>query len=278
MAYAKDQLKTGYQGQFVIHDHQAKTRHWDFRLEFPTTGETKKVLRSWAIPKHKAPTGGKPVLAQETEDHNLEYGKFEGEIPEGQYGAGNVKIYDKGNFELVEADYDKKYIFKLNGKKVDGYYALIKTDGKKFLWNNVKDISKYKKSSKFVSVVKPQHSFLKSGRDYGEYCTDQIEENALELYLIGKLDVDCKRLKQRIEDRNPHTKIFQESIVKTASKKYQYINHETIVNEIVKSNLQPLRERRDYGREDFIEKQIKELKKEDKLPKDLEKQFKKRLK
>jgi len=168
--YNKDKLKIGYKGDFVIQLHDATSLHFDLRLEFPVTSlkdsltsyhkkrvwkETNEpepkfsdkpgvVLRSWAIPKHKLPTD-KPLLATETEDHEDSYKNFEGTIPEGQYGSGTVEIYDKGTFEIVDVDYDKKYVIKFNGKKVKDYYALIKTEGKKFLWIKVKDTSEYKK-------------------------------------------------------------------------------------------------------------------------------------
>ena len=92
---------------------------------------------------------------------------------------------------------------------------------------------------------------MRSNRNYGEYCTDFIEQNALELYLLGKLDDDMgtgvARLKQRIEDRNPHTKIFQQGIVKLASKKKSFIDGEENVNATLRSKVTLLRDRRDYG-------------------------------
>jgi bifunctional non-homologous end joining protein LigD len=110
------------------------------------------VLRSWAIPKHKIPTT-KSLLATETEDHDINYKNFEGTIPEGNYGAGTVEIYDEGKFELVDVVYDKKYVIKFNGKKIKGYNALIKTTNKNFLWIKVKNVEQYKKSSMSELVV-----------------------------------------------------------------------------------------------------------------------------
>lgn len=169
--YDKDKLKTGYKAEFVIQNHFAQSHHWDLRLEFPVdslkvslTSYYKKrvwdktiepepkfpdkpgvVLRSWAIPKHKLPTN-KPLLATETEDHEDSYKHFKGKIPEGQYGAGTVDIYDKGTFEIVDMIYDKKYVIKFSGEKINGYYALIKTQDKKFLFIKVKNVEDYKKS------------------------------------------------------------------------------------------------------------------------------------
>ncbi len=104
---------------YVIQKHQASHLHWDLRLEFDG------VLRSWAVPKEPSKDPKVRRLAVEVEDHPLEYAKFEGEIPEGQYGAGTVKIWDKGTFEPINVK-DKKIIFKINGKRLKGTYVLVK--------------------------------------------------------------------------------------------------------------------------------------------------------
>jgi hypothetical protein len=178
VSYQKDKLVVGYKGEFVIHQHWASHEHFDLRIEFPVdslkdslisynekrnkeSGEPQKnysdkpgkVLRSWAIPKHKLPSSS-PLLAQETEDHDFNYGKFEGVIPKGNYGAGKVEIFDKGMFELISVVYDNKYVFDFHGKKLNGLYALIKTKGKKFLWIKIKNVSKYKKSSMGEAIIR----------------------------------------------------------------------------------------------------------------------------
>jgi len=84
----------------------------------------------------------KPLLATETENHAIQYISFQGTIPEGQYGAGTVKIVDKGTFTLDRIDYDKKYVITLKGKKKKGTFALIKTQGKSFLWIKTKEDKK----------------------------------------------------------------------------------------------------------------------------------------
>jgi hypothetical protein len=175
MAYTKEKLVPGYTGKFVIHEHSARNLHWDLRLSFPVDNVAEAladysgkrphkgvepsnsapdkpgtVLRSWAIPKHKLPTT-KPLLASETEDHILSYGSFEGSIPEGQYGAGTVTIFDHGTYTLDRVDYDKKYVFTLKGRKVKGTYALIKTSGKSFLWLKTKE---QRKASVWESIRK----------------------------------------------------------------------------------------------------------------------------
>ncbi len=105
---------------FVIHKHYASHLHWDFRLEMNG------VLKSWAVPKEPPKTKGIKRLAVQVEDHPIEYAKFQGTIPEGNYGAGKVEIWDSGTYELIEKD-SKKIEFKLNGKKMKGNFVLVKT-------------------------------------------------------------------------------------------------------------------------------------------------------
>lgn len=107
---------------FVIQEHDSKTLHYDLRLQF---GD---ILRSWAVPKEPPERPGIKRLAIPTEDHSLAYATFEGEIPEGHYGAGMVKIWDNGKFEPLEVD-DDKIIFRIAGKRLSGVYCLIRTGG-----------------------------------------------------------------------------------------------------------------------------------------------------
>lgn len=105
---------------FVIHFHKARTDHYDFRLEING------VLKSWAIPKEPSKTKGVKRLSIQVEDHPLDYASFEGTIPEGNYGAGEVKIWDKGSY-VLESKKENKIVFELHGKKLKGKYVLVKT-------------------------------------------------------------------------------------------------------------------------------------------------------
>jgi DNA ligase D-like protein (predicted 3'-phosphoesterase) len=105
---------------YVIQLHLASHLHHDLRLEMDG------VLKSWAIPKDPLLTlEGKKILAVSVEDHPLGYSTFEGTIPEGQYGAGKVMIWDKGTYELIEKT-DKGMVIKINGKKLNGIFVLFK--------------------------------------------------------------------------------------------------------------------------------------------------------
>ena len=104
---------------YVIQKHDASHLHYDLRLEING------VLRSWAVPKEPPIEEGTKRLAVETEDHPIGYEQFEGIIPEGEYGAGSVEIWDKGTYELEEIK-DDRIIFNINGKKLKETYCLIK--------------------------------------------------------------------------------------------------------------------------------------------------------
>jgi bifunctional non-homologous end joining protein LigD len=107
---------------FVIHKHRATRLHYDVRLERDG------ALPSWAVPKGLPTKRGERRLAVRTEDHPLEYGSFEGTIPEGHYGAGEVRIFDNGWYEPIEWDDAKKVSFKLHGRRYPGLeFHFVKT-------------------------------------------------------------------------------------------------------------------------------------------------------
>ena len=112
--------------RFVVHKHQASHLHYDFRLEMEG------VLKSWAVPKGVPFEPGVRRLAVQVEDHPVAYLNFAGTIPEGEYGAGTVEIWDKGNFTLDQRTSDRLE-FVLKGEKLSGGYVLIHTDGNNWL-------------------------------------------------------------------------------------------------------------------------------------------------
>ena len=121
-----------YNNVFVVQQHNARRHHYDFRLQ---SGD---VLKSWAVPKGPSTDPRDKRLAAPTEDHPLDYADFEGVIPEGEYGAGAVILWDKGQYINVRAeksddgaDLEQSYQqgkieIRLEGEKLKGEYALIK--------------------------------------------------------------------------------------------------------------------------------------------------------
>lgn len=114
--------------KFVVHEHHSTHLHYDFRLEISG------VLKSWAIPKGPSMNPSEKRLAVMVEDHPLEYGEFEGIIPEGHYGAGVVLIWDSGDFKSEEdpetALKKGRFHFFLNGKKLKGVFSLVLMKGR----------------------------------------------------------------------------------------------------------------------------------------------------
>jgi len=115
--------------RFVIQEHNASHLHWDFRLEMPENSDFGDVvLKSWAVPKGIPRDINEKKLAVQVEDHPVSYINFEGEIPEGSYGAGTVRIWDSGTYELLKRD-GKVIEFVLEGAKANGRHSLVKTSG-----------------------------------------------------------------------------------------------------------------------------------------------------
>ena len=119
-------VKKAGRNRFVVQEHHARRLHWDFRLELEG------VLKSWAVPRGPPEGPGIRRLAVEVEDHPVDYINFEGTIPKGEYGAGTVKIWDKGSFKLKRRTNDI-YEFWLKGKRLNGKYALVRFKEKNWL-------------------------------------------------------------------------------------------------------------------------------------------------
>ena len=129
--------------RFVIQEHHASTLHYDLRLE------VEGVLASWAVPKGPSTDPRDKRLALRTEDHPLDYADFEGQIPEGEYGAGTVIVWDRGDFEnrttskgeplpLAQA-IDRGHVkVDLHGEKIRGGYALQRVDDAEDRWILIK--------------------------------------------------------------------------------------------------------------------------------------------
>jgi bifunctional non-homologous end joining protein LigD len=115
---------------FVVQEHHARSLHWDFRLERDG------VLVSWAVPKGLPMDRGINHLAVHVEDHPLEYGGFSGTIPDHEYGAGTVTIWDSGSYEATEWT-DKSVKVTLHGSRAKGRYGLFHTDGNNWMIHRI---------------------------------------------------------------------------------------------------------------------------------------------
>jgi len=118
-----DRTKWGEGLIYVIQRHQAGHLHWDLRLEEDGW------LKSWAIPKEPPAVEGVRRLAVHVEDHVLKYAEFEGTIPEPEYGAGTVEIWDRGTYRPLETTASKR-VFEIRGQRLKGPYCLIKLKAK----------------------------------------------------------------------------------------------------------------------------------------------------
>jgi bifunctional non-homologous end joining protein LigD len=159
---------------FVVQEHHASSLHYDFRLELDG------VLKSWAVPKGPSMNPHDRHLAMHVEDHPFEYRKFEGTIPEGNYGAGNVIIWDEGTYEpyhdgpddeaTLRKELKKGHLtFFLHGKKLQGEFALIKMHG-----DDDKAWLLIKKGDQFASTkdITKQDESVKSGKKVDDLDTE----------------------------------------------------------------------------------------------------------
>jgi len=141
---------------FVVHKHAARNLHFDLRLEMDG------VLRSWAVPKGPSYDQAEKRLAVKVEDHPLEYGDFEGVIPAGNYGAGGVIVWDRGEWVPLEPwreGMEKgKLLFELKGYKLHGKWTLVKI----------------KKSERDWLLIKERDSWMKSPGEADEFSEESV--------------------------------------------------------------------------------------------------------
>lgn len=175
--------KPGKRPIFVIQHHKARSEHYDFRLEVDG------VLKSWAVPKGPSTDPRDKRLAVPTEDHPLDYAGFEGVIPEGEYGAGPVIVWDTGPYEnltgkdgkkksMARAIEDGHALFRLDGRKIQGGYALTRTgkgDDARWLLVKMRDEA----ADARRNPVSTEPASVKSGRSVdGLAQNDETEDDA----------------------------------------------------------------------------------------------------
>jgi DNA ligase D-like protein (predicted 3'-phosphoesterase) len=167
--------------RFVVQQHDARTMHYDFRLEADG------VLKSWSVPKGPSENPAVKRLAVRTEDHPLDYENFEGVIPRGEYGAGPVIVWDTGTYENDTTDKSGKEVtvtdaidqghvsFVLHGEKLRGGYSLtrIRRDQRPD-WLLVKKADKF--ADKAANPEQDQPESVQSGKDIGHLGGDAERE------------------------------------------------------------------------------------------------------
>ncbi len=171
---------------FVIQEHGASTHHYDFRLKIGN------VLASWAVPKGPSTDPREKRLAVRTEDHPLDYADFEGVIPEGEYGAGPVLVWDRGSYRNIRAEREEddadmesslaegKLEVWLEGKKLRGGWALVhaRPGGEEDAWLLVK--MKDEEASARRNPVSTQPASVLSGRTLAEVAEEEGERGPAE--------------------------------------------------------------------------------------------------
>jgi bifunctional non-homologous end joining protein LigD len=171
---------------FVVQRHDASHLHYDFRLEMDG------VLKSWAVPKGPSMKAGERRLAVHVEDHPLAYGKFYGEIPAGNYGAGVVEIWDNGTYAPLEPDSSKsaekrllhQYFkgdlkFILKGKHLKGAFALVRmNDGTDKNWLLIKKSDEYAVKSYNIATIDPVKPFAKKKTSKKKSVAEKKESKA----------------------------------------------------------------------------------------------------
>jgi bifunctional non-homologous end joining protein LigD len=174
--------------RYLIQKHAARRLHYDFRLELDGT------LKSWAVTKGPSLDPGDKRLAVHVEDHPLEYGSFEGTIPQGQYGGGTVMLWDEGTWEPVgdaEASYKKgRLTFILHGKRLKGEWHLVRMGGRANADN--------KRDNWLLIKAHDQYANEKNGNQALEkFMTSAVSDRSMEAIAKGKKQWTSKEIAQK---------------------------------------------------------------------------------
>jgi bifunctional non-homologous end joining protein LigD len=204
---------------FVIQKHAASRLHYDFRLEHDG------VLLSWAVPKGPSFNPADKRLAMKTEDHPLEYGGFEGIIPAKQYGGGTVMLWDQGTWtpkvDPKEGLAKGNLKFELNGHKMHGNWALVRTHGSKYggksgkeAWLLIKEKDEFAQTNGAAPIVEAAPNSVASGRSLDEIA--QAREHVWESNLSVKDNVKAGAIGDFNEPPKPATRKSTAAIAATA--------------------------------------------------------------
>ena len=162
---------------FVIHKHAARRLHYDLRLELDG------VLKSWAVTRGPSLSPGDKRLAVRVEDHPLDYAEFEGRIPEGEYGAGSIIVWDRGRWS-TEGDPHKQFakghlIIDLNGSKLKGRWHLVHMRGRdqrgKENWLMIKSEDEFATENGGADVLDAEPRSIKTGRTIEDVAASKVK-------------------------------------------------------------------------------------------------------
>lgn len=183
---------------FVIHRHHASHLHYDLRLEQDG------VLKSWAVPRGMPPHPGVKRLAVQTEDHPMKYLTFDGEIPKGQYGAGEMWIYALGKYQITK---DKKdgFYFRLSSKEINGEYRIYKIKNKEWLLERVDT----PQVNYLQDVIEPMLSASAEKPPVGDKYLHEIKWDGIRAIIA----VEDGQVRIRTRNHNEVTKQFPELTV-----------------------------------------------------------------
>jgi bifunctional non-homologous end joining protein LigD len=207
---------------FVVQRHDARRLHYDFRLERDG------ALASWAVPKGVPLEPGQQHLAVHVEDHPLEYAKFQGEIPKGQYGAGTVEIWDTGTYELVEEKRNGGLTVRLRGKRLDGLWALVpaRLDGKEENWLIVRKRDQDTPSDKVsLGKYRPMLATLEKSVPHGERWVFEVKWDGYRAvaYVRGS---EVKLLSRNDNDLTPRFQHVAKEIAKAVKSPHAVLDGE----------------------------------------------------
>ena len=214
-----DGKKRGKKPIFVVQRHDASRLHYDFRLERGG------ALASWAVPKGVPLEAGAKALAVHVEDHPLEYAKFHGEIPKGQYGGGTVEIFDNGTYDLLEEKPNGQLTFDLYGKKLKGRWSLVPAymDGKEQNWLLIKRSDD--EASAVQQTYEPMLASLDSHIPRGEDWTHEVKFDGFRAlaYVRGG---ECKLVSRNANDLTGRFPEVAKAIVKAVKSPHAVVDGE----------------------------------------------------